>query len=382
MTKQMKLELSNFSLGLQQAGNGPGNGPIPFLQSRFWAKFKEEGGWKHSFAEASINSNEKFTLSILERKLAPGLSFAYVPHGPLPLCQEEKPVNFEFAASPLDEQALSEAMAGMAKALKPRLSKNCAFVRFDPPWFFAEKDGSKKLLNRPDFSKALYKGSDVQAPDTVVLDLRHSDEELLAGMKPKWRYNIRLAAKKGVIATETGKSGIEDFYTLYKETAARDKIGIHPKSYYEKLFELAESWSELDAPQLRLWAARHEGRVLAAIICVFYGETATYLYGASSDEHRNLMPAYALQWAAIRAAKEAGCLCYDFYGIPPTEDESHPMAGLYRFKTGFGGEIRHYAGAWDYPLKPLAYRFFRLAEKARLYYHKVIKKGKKPKPPV
>lgn len=368
----MKVELSPSPPCEQGTGSCRG----PFLQSRFWAKFKENGGWKHSFAKASTNSNEKFTLSILERKLAPGLGFAYVPHGPLPLCQEEKPAIFDLAENAFDETVLSDAMAGIAKALKPLLSKNCIFVRFDPAWFFAEKDGSKNLPDRPDFSKALCKGSDVQAPDTVVLDLRRSDEELLAGMKPKWRYNIRLAAKKGVTAEETGKAGIEDFYILYKETAARDKIGIHPKSYYEKLFELAESWPEQDALQLRLWAARHEGTVLAAIICIFYGETASYLYGASSDKHRNLMPAYALQWAAIRAAKEAGCHSYDFYGIPPTEDESHPMAGLYRFKTGFGGEIRHYAGAWDYPLKPLFYRLFRLAEKARLYYHKVLKKRK------
>jgi len=120
--------------------------------------------------------------------------------------------------------------------------------------------------------------------------------------------------------------------------------------------------------------ARHEGRALAAIITVFHGTEAIYLYGASSDEGRNLMPAYALQWEAIRAARDAGCRSYDLYGIPPSDDPGHPMAGLYRFKTGFGGEVRHYAGAWDYVYRPVAYRAFRLAERGRLFWHKVVRK--------
>jgi lipid II:glycine glycyltransferase (peptidoglycan interpeptide bridge formation enzyme) len=120
--------------------------------------------------------------------------------------------------------------------------------------------------------------------------------------------------------------------------------------------------------------ARHEGEALAAIITVHYGKEATYLYGASSDERRNLMPAYALQWAAIRAAREAGCSTYDFYGIPPVDDPGHAMSGLYRFKTGFGGEIRHYPGGWDHVLRPVVYEAFRVAERARLFWHKSVRK--------
>jgi lipid II:glycine glycyltransferase (peptidoglycan interpeptide bridge formation enzyme) len=207
-----------------------------------------------------------------------------------------------------------------------------------------------------------------------VLAIDRSDDELLAGMKPKWRYNVKLAEKKGVTVESEGSSGLSDFYALYETTASRDKIAIHPRSYYERLFSLEPTNLAEPRPDLRLWMARYEGRALAAIITVFYRGEATYLYGASSDEHRNLMPAYALQWSAIRAAREAGCVSYDFYGIPPVDDPDHPMSGLYRFKTGFGGQVRHYAGAWDYVLRPLPYHGWRLAEQLRLFWHKSVRK--------
>jgi len=127
---------------------------------------------------------------------------------------------------------------------------------------------------------------------------------------------------------------------------------------------------------LRLITATHEGDLLAGIIVAFYGGRATYLYGASSNEKRNLMPAYALQWEAIKQAKDLGCREYDFFGIPPTHDKSHPMHGLFQFKTGFGGEIHHYYGAWDFPYGKLFYGFYRLVERLRLWYYKGFRKRK------
>jgi len=186
-----------------------------------------------------------------------------------------------------------------------------------------------------------------------------------------------LAEKKGVAVEEAGVDSIPEFYELYRATSQRDKIALHPEGYYRRLFSLSRErmgQGEVRVPEIRLWLARHEGRSLAGIITVFYGETAVYLYGASSDEKRNLMPAYALQWAAMRAAKAAGCTRYDFFGIPPTADPEHPMAGLYRFKTGFGGEIAHRAGSWDYPLLSLSYACFRVAESARTWWFKDFKK--------
>ncbi len=334
-----------------------------FLQSRFWADFKSQAGWTYDRYQATVEVADgdgtapaSFALSVLERSLGAGLRFAYVPHGP---------------ETSVPSDSRSELITAIAEELRFRVSSSCVFVRFDPAWYVAESGSG---ISRPTFERPLVKASDVQPPDSVVLDIEHTDDELLAAMKPKWRYNIKLAEKKGVTAAAEGIESLGDFYELYRATAARDHIAIHPSSYYERLFRLEPANAAEPRPDLRLWVARYEGKALAGIITAYYGSEATYLYGASSDEHRNLMPAYALQWSAIRAAREAGCSTYDFYGIPPADDPSHAMSGLYRFKTGFGGEIRHYAGAWDYVLKPAVYAGFRAAERARLFWHKTVRK--------
>lgn len=332
-----------------------------FLQSRFWADFKSLASWTYVRYDVRLDGSgyAPFALSVLVRELGLGITFAYVPHGP------------DAVVAVSDRGPL---LVALAESLRADLPGSCAFIRFDPAWYETEVSNPSASPSRPGFSAPLRKASDVQPPDSVVLAIDRPEDELLAGMKPKWRYNVKLADKKGVTVASEGASGLPDFYALYELTAARDKIAIHPRSYYERLFSLEPANAAEPRPDLRLWMARYEGRALAAIITVFYRGEATYLYGASSDEHRNLMPAYALQWAAIRAAREAGCVSYDFYGIPPVDDPDHPMSGLYRFKTGFGGQIRHYAGAWDYVLRPLPYHGWRLAEQLRLFWHKSVRK--------
>ena len=125
---------------------------------------------------------------------------------------------------------------------------------------------------------------------------------------------------------------------------------------------------------LSLYLARHDGELLAGIIVARYRRSAYYLYGASSNAKRNLMPAYALQWRAISECKKEGAESYDFFGVPPAEDSDHPMHGLYRFKVGFGGTIVHRPGAYDLPLRRAWYSLFRRAERARAYYYRVIRK--------
>jgi lipid II:glycine glycyltransferase (peptidoglycan interpeptide bridge formation enzyme) len=213
--------------------------------------------------------------------------------------------------------------------------------------------------------------TDVQPPDTVLLPLDKTEEELLSAMKPKWRYNIRLAEKKGVTVRAAGAESIESFYKVFMETAARDRIAVHGKDYYKSLLELSADGSHV---KTTLYIAEHEGETLAGIITLFTDTEAVYLYGASSDNKRNLMPAYLLQWTAIQDAKKFGSKVYDFYGIPPTDDEHHPMHGLYRFKTGFGGTVVHRAGSLDMPVKPLFYTFYILLEKLRAFYFKKVRK--------
>jgi lipid II:glycine glycyltransferase (peptidoglycan interpeptide bridge formation enzyme) len=240
------------------------------------------------------------------------------------------------------------------------------FIRFDPPWFVPETEGQNG--NRAPSLKAPFRraAADIQPPDTVLIDLRPSEEEILGAMKSKWRYNTGLAEKRGVKVSRPGEQGLPVFYRLLTETAARDGIAIHSMEYYQSLFaECQEDARGGGKAELRLYTAEHEGEALAAIVVLCLGKTATYLYGASSNVKRNLMAPYALQWRAMRDAKESGCALYDMFGIPPNDDPSHPMAGLYLFKTGFGGSIIHRSGSWDYPQRPLLYAMFRAAEGLR-----------------
>ncbi len=349
-----------------------------FLQSALWAGFKGRFGWTSYSFDCHPEGwdgalPEVFGLSVLLRRLAGPLSFAYVPGGPDLDCPEA---------------LRSELLSVLGRSLRAFLPPSCLFLRFDSPWYYDESPvlppaataTATMPVARPRFERPLRKAaSDVQPPDSVLLDLGPPPEALLSSMKPKWRYNVRLAEKKGVTVANEGPQALSVFYALYEETALRDRIAIHPRSYYEALFEAVsasagEGGEGAGPPELGLWVARHEGRPLAAIITLFSGRQASYLYGASSDEGRSLMPAYALQWAAIRAARSAACTNYDFYGIPPTDDPEHPMAGLYRFKTGFGGRVVHYAGSWDYAFSPPLYALWSILEGLRAFYFKVLKK--------
>jgi lipid II:glycine glycyltransferase (peptidoglycan interpeptide bridge formation enzyme) len=289
-------------------------------------------------------------LLIIRRRLGPGISFAYAPWGP------ELPPGFSAG----ERQA---ALEDLARALRGLLPGDTAFVRFDPPWY------TRGTEFPPPLEKPLSRAAaDIQPPDSVIIDLDTGEEAILQGMKSKWRYNIRLAEKKGVSVRRAAAEELPVFYSLYRETARRDGIAIHSMDYYAALFDHSREWDKPDRrgnADIGLYIAEHEGEALAAIITLFRGREAVYLYGASSDRRRNLMAPYALQWKAMKDAKAAGCLSYDLYGIPPSEDPSHPMAGLYLFKTGFGGRIIHRPGSWDYTYRPLMMRLFRTAESLR-----------------
>ncbi|MDR1586961.1 MAG: peptidoglycan bridge formation glycyltransferase FemA/FemB family protein [Treponema sp.] len=340
-----------------------------FLQSDLWGLFKARFGWTAGAFLVDWQGGGRTPLLVLRRPLLPGLSFAYVPWGP------EPPPDFP-------EAGRRDALAELAAALKPLLPRNAAFIRFDPPWYSVEAvsaappplSGGAAAIESPAAEAPLHDmgrpfvraAADIQPPDTVLVDLTPSGDKILAAMKPKWRYNIGLAEKRGVTVIRSGEDGLGVFYALLAETAARDGIAVHSLEYYRALFEV------MNGPpgpggnaELRLYLAKHEGDTLAAALTLFRGDRATYLYGASSGLKRNLMAPYALQWRAMKDAKAAGCTVYDLFGIPPFDDPSHPMTGLYRFKTGFGGRIIHRPGSWDYPYKAAACALFRAAEAAR-----------------
>jgi len=326
------------------------------LQSRFWAEFRGRLGWE-ARAFACRSGGRDFSLLVLLRPLPLRQRLAYVPHGP---------------EVPDPELENGRLLAALAEELRPHLA-GCLFLRFDLPWALRPEGlGADPTagLRAAGLRKA---PMDVQPPDTVVLDLGYEEESLLAAMKAKTRYNIGLAAKKGVRVEEGGAADLPAWYELYRQTARRDRITLHDYEYYRRQFELAQGGAVGGAPagggpELKLLLARHEGDLLAGILLAVHGRAATYLYGASSDVKRNLMPAYALQWEAIRIARRRGCLTYDLFGIPPSPDPTHPMHGLYRFKTGFGGRLVSRPGCWDFPFRRAAYAAYAVAERARAWY--------------
>jgi len=358
---------------------------VSFLQSEFWSCFKSLEGWickyfLYGYENNETKKNGEFYLSVLLRRIKPFGYIAYIPM--LPNIIEDD-------ASDIQEER-SSFLSSLSASLFNLLPKNVFLIRMDPAWQEEVENACGKasltsIISRPKCTFGKRNGVhikkarvDIQPPDTIILDITQTDDALLGQFKSKWRYNIRLSEKKGCHVhcvdmkdDESIAKGIDLFYELYKTTAKRDGIAIHSKKYYASLFMLAK---DKDKNYLRLYVATYNNINLAAIICIFYEEEATYLYGASCNQYRNLMPTYLLQYIAIKDAKKASCKTYDFYGIPPNDNPKHPMAGLYRFKSGFGGKIIHRIGSIDSYKNPFLYAFYSIAERARSFYFKSLKK--------
>ncbi len=342
-----------------------------FLQSSVWAQFKSEFGWRrhrldhlgHEVADGSKSGS----VSVLSRKAAPGVRLAYVPHG---APSDPAPNSASDSSSAPASSSISTLVEFSRNALSGPL-RDCGFIRWDLPW--ETNPARHHELKTAGFKAARV---DIQPPNTVILDLSKSADELLTEMKSKTRYNIRLAARKGVVLGSEGVQALDEWYELYRQTSRRDSISIHSQEYYQRLFELvgAAQGTPNEPVEIELLCARHEGELIAGIVVVYYRQQAVYLYGAGADHKRNLMAAYLLQWSAIERAQARGCVSYDLFGIPPSDDPQHPMHGLYRFKVGFGGAIVQRLGCWDYTQAPGLYTAFCSAEAVRNWYFKTFLK--------
>lgn len=318
------------------------NSPQSFLQSFEWGEFQSSVGRK--VMRFAIVEGERLmaVASVLEHKLPLGFRYWYLPRGPIAIVeagQAEQSAILDFCIKALKEKARG---AGIV------------FMRMDPGIEKKEKSVLEKL------DMISISGS-VQPKDTLVLDLQKSEEEMLSAMKPKTRYNVRLAEKKGVEISSTmfEAKSFDDFWKLIGETSERDGIVSHSKVYYQKMLEALGADGDL---KCFLYLARYEGQAIAANIVLIFGTYAVYLHGASSNANRNLMAPYLLQWRQIRDARAAGCRIYDFWGI--TVDNAQPKwAGITRFKQGFGGREVSYAGVYDMPIRRSLYGLYMMLRK-------------------
>jgi lipid II:glycine glycyltransferase (peptidoglycan interpeptide bridge formation enzyme) len=213
--------------------------------------------------------------------------------------------------------------------------------------------------------------TDILPSDTMLVDLTFDEQTILGMMKPKTRYNIKTAWRHGVQVRQGTYGDIALFYDLYGQTCRRNGIILHDRSFFDAMFTSHElSHEALDlTTDFELLIAQDGTFPLAAIFIVYASTQATYLFGASSTDRRNLMGTYALQWEAIRRAKARGCTTYDLFGIAPNDDPSTPDAWALPLQTGFGGNELHRMGCWDYPLEHEAYRRFTAQEMVSQGYH-------------
>ena len=188
-----------------------------------------------------------------------------------------------------------------------------------------------------------------------VLDISPDEKPLMGGMKEKWRYNIRLAARKGItIRRGESEADLDTFYRIYETTSERDRFFIHPKAFYRDVLQL---YSKDD--HAALFLAEYEGQAISGTVVVWLGEWSWYMYGASSNEHRERMPNHLLQWTGMQWAKSKGCRYYNFRGIPDVLEEGQELWGVYLFKRGFGGYPLRFLETHDLAYQPLFYEAYR-----------------------
>ncbi|MBU1149059.1 peptidoglycan bridge formation glycyltransferase FemA/FemB family protein, partial [Patescibacteria group bacterium] len=201
----------------------------------------------------------------------------------------------------------------------------------------------------------------IQPKDTLFLDLSKPEETLLQEMKQKTRYNIRLAEKRGVkIQEDCQQQSIATFCDLLGKTKDRDNFRPHPSSYYQTMMGTLN-----DCGVIKLFLASYQDKIIAANLTSWFGDTVTYLHGASDYQQRNLMAPHLLQWQVIKWAKAVGYHYYDFWGIADTDDPAHSWAGITRFKKGFGGFQESYQGTWEYSISPLWHTLYNVIKRIK-----------------
>ena len=336
-----------------------------FLQTYEWGQVKAKYGWEPMYAVwmddkfsvisnlSTVPDNCVAAALILKRQIirngfAARLSVLYSPKGPL----------LDWANESLRDRVLNDLQSFAKK-------QGAIFLKCDPDVVLgtgvpdsendAPENSGQVVMSELKRRRWEYSSDQIQFQNTVLIDLNPSEEEMLARMKQKTRYNVRLATKKGVLLRIGTKEDLGMLYKMYAETSVRDGFVIRDVGYYKTVWTLFMNSSE---PTCEPLIAEVDGEPVAAIFVFYFAGRAYYVYGMSRSVHREKMPTYFLQWEAIKRAKSKGCATYDLWGAPEVFDESDSMWGVYRFKEGLGGEVIRTLGAYDFAPSPFWYQMY------------------------
>lgn len=331
-----------------------------FMQSLQWARVKSN--WMREVLLVRDQQGQLAGTALLLIQPVPYIrkTMLYAPRGPV--CAYD------------DAATLREIITGIESVAKEYQA--CLF-RSDPDIGREDREslavfkqlGFRHQYNPPEFTT-------IQPRNSYVLPLEgKSPEEIFMSFHHKWRYNIRLAKRKGVVCESHGPEGLDAFYTLMRETGKRDGFQIRSRAYFHRLLD---AFGE----NARLYICSKDGVPLSGAIVLRDGRSVSYLYGASTAAQRNMMPNYLMQWTMIQWAMDSGCKSYDFMGIPHYDRPDHPNHGVYRFKKGFGGEIHTAPGEFDLHLSPVWGRLTAVCIRMRLYWSRLAteKKATRSKP--
>lgn len=326
------------------------------FQTEYWAHVKSRLGWA-PYAFDIGKPSSKMDVLVLVKSLGPNRFIAYVPQGP-----EAAPGVENYGAY----------LERISESLVKQLNGHISFIRYDLPWEspYANDMEEKECISYPDarireirmnFGTRRWNlrkaPKDMTPTDALIVDIGMSEEEMLSRMRPKTRYNIKLAQRKGVRIDLASPDRLRTFYEMHCETARRNQFYLSDYHHFSALFSPGAQHGALCNTVLLL--ATHDQDLLAGAIVAISSGCATFLHGASSNIKRNYMASYALHWGAIRYARSQRCLSYDMGAVSPNKDPDHHFFGLYRFKMGFGGRMVHRSGTWDYPIQEDVYTAFR-----------------------
>jgi peptidoglycan pentaglycine glycine transferase (the first glycine) len=336
-----------------------------FLQTREWGQVKSKYGWRPLYAV--WDGDDSFSLfsekdggslnvdncraaalllkrQVLNKGFAKRLAILYTPKGPL----------LDWSDQPLRNRVLKDLQSFARR-------QGAIFLKMDPdvvlgtgvPGGEEEDQAGQAILTELEQRGWRYSPDQIQFRNTVLIDLAASEDEILARMKQKTRYNVRLAEKKGVVLRVGTQRDFSMLYRMYAETSVRDGFVIRDEGYYRTVWEtFMQPGGELlqrgSLPACEPLIAEVDGEAVAAIFVFYFASRAYYVYGMSRNAHREKMPTYLLQWEAMKHARARGCSTYDLWGAPEIFDESDSMWGVYRFKEGLGGQVVRTLGAWDF----------------------------------